>query len=181
MEVSRHFFLKAHNICTVCGIDKPMVSSTVCPSCAEKRAERDRKLHSTEEWKAKDREFHKKLYERRKAQGLCPKCGKPAIPGKSQCLECNLKRRKRYLKKELKSNLTKREAKEYFNMCRCCGKDKPIEGKKLCKSCYEIALKNINHAKQYIDLKNHIFRVLANNSFKVFKAKTNYQYIQIKR
>lgn len=57
--------------CAGCGNALPKPAHTLCSECLQKKAARS-----------------KELYYERKANGLCVKCGKPAVPGKVKCAEC---------------------------------------------------------------------------------------------
>lgn len=62
--------------CVRCGDNLPKPTRTqpvhtLCNKCLQKKAART-----------------KAVYYERKANGLCVKCGKPAVPGKVKCTEC---------------------------------------------------------------------------------------------
>ena len=86
---------KAAGLCTMCGKVPPTPGRTYCAKCAEQR----KKYHYTpdpetvEKYKASSRASGKARYERRKAAGLCTRCGKPAVPGKTHCEDCLRKMR----------------------------------------------------------------------------------------
>ena len=86
---------KAAGLCTMCGKVPPTPGRTYCAKCAEQRE----KYHYTpdpetvEKYKATARASGKARYERRKAAGLCTRCGEPAAPGKTHCEDCLRKMR----------------------------------------------------------------------------------------
>lgn len=76
----------------------------------------------------------KSTYIRRKAQGLCVKCGKQAADGRVMCAECAEKQR-----------IYRKENREFFKsmgLCPRCGKNKLFGEEKECPEClammYEI-------------------------------------------
>lgn len=127
---------------------------------------------SDEDRKTKKREKCLNTYHQRKEQGLCVKCGQPAVDGKSKCEKClskdreyqqNRKNRYReqglcpcgkpkYMDKKLCYNCYVRSkvyAQEHrkptyreLGLCMLCGQNKPIDGYFYCAKCYEIK-KNI--------------------------------------
>lgn len=71
---------KLWGCCILCG--KPLgknVETLSCPRCIQKRA------NYRQENRNHIKESNKSRRERYKAEGLCIYCGKPAIPGRTQC------------------------------------------------------------------------------------------------
>lgn len=155
----RYEYLKSRGRCTYCGVEQAMYNHTLCPECACKRDEIVKRSRAKDKnYKKKDVIYHQKLAERREEVGLCRRCGKrKPLPGKKQCIECKVKRRKDYLK-SLNSKMDKRETKEYFNLCRICGAEELVKGKKLCPTCYKKILNNLEKAKAKLDPKDHYWR-----------------------
>ena len=108
--------------------------------------------------RAYERERHRKRTADRRAQGLCPKCGKhrPA-PGRRVCEPCGERERAagraRYLKRKLegaayggrcpesrrrmareRSKRRRRERRE-AGLCTACGEQPPVENGAVCESC----------------------------------------------
>ena len=93
-------------------------------------------------WAEHSEEINKKrklLHEERKANGICVCCGKRQISKNStyQCTECMLKDRTRHIKRYKANGGSTHETFEMMGLCKKCGKEKPVEGYKLCKSCLE--------------------------------------------
>lgn len=86
-------------------------------------------------------EHQKKIREERKANGLCTVCGKrPLTEGsKAHCVECLLKLRRRSIERNRKKNMIPKALFDGIVLCKKCGKDKPVEGYKLCENCLEQA------------------------------------------
>lgn len=82
--------------CAQCGKNDLIGSSKwYCPNCKDLRAEwvRTRKAARTPEQIQADKEYYKKYTEKRKAEGICLRCGKKAEEGRVFCLGCKLRRR----------------------------------------------------------------------------------------
>lgn len=101
-----------------------------------------------------DAEYHKKykkehreqqnkrkreLRAERKASGICVECGKRPIAENSEtrCIDCLLKFKRRDEEHRRKKGSLPRELFDGVNLCQKCGKDRPVDGYKLCKSCLE--------------------------------------------
>ena len=87
-KLKYHYF-KHKNKCVKCGKkdERTLSGKIYCEECAIKYKEY-KKAHKkplTEEQKAHNREWLKKHREERKAKGLCPYCGKPAVNGTVRC------------------------------------------------------------------------------------------------
>lgn len=86
---------KAAGVCAQCGKVPPTPGRTYCEKCAEQR----KKYYyvptpeTAEQYRETARAYNKARYERRKAAGLCTRCGEPAAPGKTNCENCLRKMR----------------------------------------------------------------------------------------
>ena len=107
-----------------------------------------------------DAEYHKKYKEmhreqqserkrelraERKANGICVECGKRPISRdcETMCIDCLLKSKKRFADTRRANGDTPRVLFDGISLCAKCGKDKPVDGYKLCKSCLEKARQSI--------------------------------------
>ena len=82
--------------CAQCGKNELVGSSKwYCPDCKAMRAEwaRKRKAARTPEQILKDKEYVKQYIEKRKAEGICLRCGRKAEEGRIYCIGCKLKKR----------------------------------------------------------------------------------------
>ena len=108
--------------------------------------------------RAKDRERFRRRVERRKAAGLCPRCGdRPPAPERSLCAPCGEKRnradrdRDARLRAVGKPRRDRSKAREYergrarhetakrtaLGLCIRCGERPPMPGRKSCEPCLE--------------------------------------------
>lgn len=95
-----------------------------------------------ENWKNKNPEKAKMIEDKARAKmlekalenGLCRICfSRKASEGYVTCLDCRVREKKRYI--ERRKGMETTETRKYMGLCRC---GKPLmEGKKLCKDCYD--------------------------------------------
>ena len=86
---------KDAGICVMCGKTPAAPGRTYCAKCAErwKKYHYPKTPEAAGRYRETARAYNKARYERRKAAGLCTRCGKPAAPGKTNCEECLQKMR----------------------------------------------------------------------------------------
>ena len=141
-QYERYDWLKQHGICVNCGQNNSCIGSIFCPECGEKAYNRNREYQSAhrEEQRQRCKEYNKRLYAECKAKGLCQKCGKKAIDGKTLCLSCRIKQQKK--KDHRWNNDIERSMRNELGLCYVCGK--PLQNHdKLCDNCYERASKRM--------------------------------------
>lgn len=157
---SNYEFLKSRGICTKCGKRKAVNNVTYCEYCLEKDVIKNAKYRekNLERLRKLNRERMKKLRDRRKENGECTKCGKklsPILDGKNKikCKKCRAYH-KNYMAKRRsqieKGSMTKEE-RINIGMCLYCS-SRAIEGKKLCKEHYNVALNNLSKADKSIHI-----------------------------
>ena len=131
-------FFKAHGLCQVCGQNIPEPGRVTCSKCLQYNQEYNTMRRATETPEERERRleslrtYGKSRYEKRKAAGLCTRCGKPAKQGATMCTECLLHRR---LMDRARRDTYSRD---YENLCTRCRKKHREPGKKVCKDCYPI-------------------------------------------
>lgn len=138
-----YHWYKAHGICTGCFKEKAAHGKTKCLVClsidAEKQQQK-RDAYTPEQRKAASiqRGVRAKLVQdERRAQGLCPYCGRKVRSDQKQCDFCRARKRnnaERYRRKH--GVVPKQIMYEDETVCSTCGR--PVEtGFKLCESCYQ--------------------------------------------
>lgn len=137
---------KSAGVCVQCGREDAftMVGRSLCDRCAAMARE------SNSRWYIKNSEKilsdRTKLKESRKANGLCPVCGKPANDGFVMCGPCR-KKRSDYRKRH-RIRVPRGEC----GVCYRCNKKEAISGKRMCLECYEkaveTAIKNLRAVKK---------------------------------
>ena len=141
--------------CPRCQKNKLFGSEKVCPECnAENtnRIERKREI-SREKYNEYMKDYHKQLYNQRKADGICTRCGKVSVKGTGYytCIKCREKERK---------NIYPREygwARVAEGRCFFCGE--PVKkGYKVCEKHWKSNCENAKKAdRSYLQRTNKLF------------------------
>ena len=158
-------------LCPKCGKQPPAPGLSLCEPCTEKRNRasraRDARLKAAgkprrdmTKARAYNKEHSRLTDAERRAQGLCPKCGKaPPEPGRSICAPCAEKHRAnaraRYAEAKAAGKLyggrdpesrrklareksrRRQEARRAAGLCTSCGRRPPVEGGATCEPCLE--------------------------------------------
>lgn len=138
-----YHWYKEHGICTMCRKEKVEHGKTKCLVClsidAEKQQQK-RNAYTPEQRKAASiqRGVRAKLVQdERRAQGLCPYCGRKVRSDQKQCDFCRARKRasqERFRRK--RGAVPKQTMCEDEAVCSTCGK--PVKaGFKVCESCYQ--------------------------------------------
>lgn len=158
---------KSHGICVGCFKEKAAPGKTRCLVCLSIDAEKKQRIRASytpEQRKAASTqrcERSKAVQNERRAQGLCPYCGRPIAEGQKQCDHCRA--RKRASQERFRRNhgaVSKQIMCEDETICSTCGK--PVKaGFKVCESCYshctEIGIKGrANRKPHWWDKDNRI-------------------------
>lgn len=124
----RRLFYKSIGVCPACGKNEIYIKGKVlCEECSVKQiehAERHRR-ENPERARESARRAMERLKERRRAAGLCPKCGGKLDQGYKTCLKCRIKSReqirKHREKARIESGALSREEKREKGICLRCG------------------------------------------------------------
>ncbi len=136
-------FCRQFKICPQCRKNKLFGDEKTCPECLAKKAEYNSKHPQDNKKYAENfKRQQKRLYQERKANGICTRCGKrKAYPGKAKCKIC--------LDKDVlqhrKASFNKPNIKEYRHdnhLCYHCGKPIDRETGELCQSCWNRCREN---------------------------------------
>ena len=162
---------RAAGLCPRCGARPPAPGRSLCKPCAEKRRLTERARNARlraagipRRDRAKARAAERRRYRRqtaeRKARGTCTRCGRaPAVPDRSSCEACLIKRReaerKRYAAGKAAGKLyggkpvpgkrksariasrNRRRVRRDAGLCARCGRRPPLEGGAACAPCRE--------------------------------------------
>ena len=162
----RHNWYISHGLCPKCGGKNQLQKGyKLCLECRMKGIEAQRKARAmrTEEQRTADSTVQKKRdikrREERKAQGLCPECGKhKPTDGYKYCAYCRAKgaARKRKAKRESGSiSMSERTSGWYCYMC--CAELHEWRENKLCDSCKQRLQEQAERMRGAIDYENHPF------------------------
>lgn len=144
----RREWYASHGICVECGQREAEPHKKKCWECSEKKAEYNRKYNAnmSQEQKEKNNIRHKKMYENRKAAGICVYCGKkPAVSGKVACAMCAKRDAKRHRERNRKAGKLPRYMFGDGYHCVICGKN--VSGGKLCDKCYSNSVRALEIAR----------------------------------
>ena len=104
--------------------------------------------------KHKDEIVHNKskLYQERKAAGICVICGKrKAVKNRVRCLDCLQRAKRQDTAGRRRRGMLPKDHFDGVDWCRLCGKKKPVEGQQLCSDCLEGSRARIAYARTFID------------------------------
>lgn len=137
---------KEYKICSQCKKNKLFGDEHICPEClARKAMYRANNPISDEKQKQYNERFKKQqraLYQQRKEQGICTRCGKrPAAKPKAKCAIC-LKKNAQAHKKQYYDKIDIKEYRKANNLCYHCGNPIDRETGQLCQSCWDKCREN---------------------------------------
>ena len=102
----------AAGICTVCGKKEALPGRHRCAECARISSERNKRAYKARQAQAKETCY------RRKEQGLCVRCGAPAVKGRTMCQDCLNKSKRRRLEIALREAEEERQwLSEWLSEC----------------------------------------------------------------
>lgn len=137
-------FYRKYHICTECGKVRVPQDERICPECRAKKNSKRKPLSDEKKKEYGDRfkKQQKSLYQQRKEQGICTKCGKrKAMAGKTKCGIC--------LEKDAEfhriAHFGRPNIKEYrreHHLCYHCGAKIDLDSGQLCSSCLERCRQN---------------------------------------
>jgi len=149
----KYHFYKSKGICVVCGQEKAAKGRVKCLNCLDNESVGYyvRSSKWTDEERAAINLKHsikaKERYQKRKQAGLCPRCGKyKPESGYVQCKYCRVKDAQRVEKTQRKKGVLPISLRGNGSYCAiCCGE---VHGEKVCESCRQKLLKNLEKANQ---------------------------------
>lgn len=152
-------FYRENNICTNCGKVKVPKGERICPECRANRENKRKPL--TEQQRAQyNKAFRwqqKILYQQRKEQGICTRCGKrKAILGKKKCGIC-LQKDAEFHRLKYMDKPNVREYRGNNHLCYYCGNPIDLKMGKICSSCLEKCRQNgkaASHKNDYWKMDN---------------------------
>ena len=151
MNHDEYLWYKERGFCTACRKNKAAIGRVRCADCIEKSKKQKFAYYRAHKQQIAEyhEEYSKRVYEERKADGVCARCGKrEPEPGKYSCTEC-LRKNAQYRKdKLLRNGYIPRWLAVDLLYCSVCKRETALEGKKTCASCYRIAVANLAKAQQ---------------------------------
>lgn len=158
-EQERREHYLSHGICPHCGRNDLQAGYKRCLECRMKDNEAHRNKPITEERKAYQREYqreyNKKLREKRKAAGICVRCGKRSTDsGHTNCVYCRAQKAARQREYNRRNGRIPVELRGEGFCSRCF---KPSESR-LCPECYEYLVGQAALMREKQNNKDHIWR-----------------------
>ena len=168
----REWYL-SHGICPHCGRNNLQKGYKRCLECRMKDNEAHRNKPISEERKAYQkeyqREYNKKLREKRKASGICTRCGKRKTDGEhAHCAVCRAIKRSEQREYNRKQGMIPIELRGEGYCTRCY---KPIESGKLCAECYEYLVQQAEYMRSKQDNSEHKWRKASSTAADIIKRR----------
>lgn len=150
---SREYYTKI-GICPKCKKERIYLNERICPECVEKERVAISKYvkNTPERHSESNKKTTEKVRSKRKAAGLCVRCGKrKPDSGKTSCGICLAKNRenqRRWRERNGKINMDERKERLEKGLCWFCGE--PVkEGYRTCEECYQRCVK-MPHARMQV-------------------------------
>ena len=140
---SVHKFYKRLGVCPDCRKVNPEPGHTYCPKCEERRRNYVKNLppEKRRQYIENRKASNNLTYARRRAAGLCVRCGAPTRGGNSMC-DVHIEQSREYGREYYRRQHPEKPA----GNCRNC--DEPaLPGKKLCRYHYDLACRNLAQAR----------------------------------
>ncbi len=150
----QYAWYKEHGRCPRCG-GEPVNGMVHCIDCLDKlreQAEKYQKGWSEEKRKHYNEQkkiYHKRIYEQRKAAGMCVKCGKRKAFRTLMCGICQNKHNMRRKEKRIAKGRMTYEERTEFGRCYICGAP-AVQGKRTCEKCLERERKIAENMRKHI-------------------------------
>jgi hypothetical protein len=151
-------YYKSKGICINCCKEQAEPNRVLCWECAEK----DRNRLRTYDKKRKA-QYKKRKTELCDAFGICTTCHKREKYKGKQCIDCYLKRVRKYKEKQVSNEKLPKSMWGEYERCMICGEERTKDSK-LCEKHLEIARKNAENARKHTNNKVHIWREEINKS-----------------
>lgn len=157
MKNDYYDWYKSHHVCVSCRKETAAKGRTMCLVCLSDGAEKARAYREREPDKSREASdrAHKRLYEERKAAGLCVSCGKrPPKEGRVRCGLCLARHRRNAETVRRKRGQWSRQELTEPGVCYMC-KAPSLPGKKVCAECREKNMKKLEKANAAINWDKH--------------------------
>lgn len=158
---------REHGICIKCGHNSARPGRFDCFDCADKKAEYAHIYYKANKERLGEyrKEWSKTRYKKRKANGLCVRCGKrPPDEGKVSCRSCLAKDRKDHREAAWKKGSLPSFMRGDGEYCEMCCEPK-CSGQKICEDC-RAKLIEAQKRRKKPDNSNHPWRRLIDRDVK---------------
>lgn len=163
----REWYL-SHGICPHCGRNDLQKGYKLCLECRMKDIERQKGRSLSEEQRLKNKAAQKALANKRKAEGICVRCGKRKTDGKHiNCAICRAAKAAKQREYNRKQGMIPIELRGEGYCTRCY---KPIESGKLCDKCYEYLVQQAEYMRSRQDNSEHAWRKASETALNIAKC-----------
>lgn len=163
----REWYL-SHGICPHCGRNDLQKSYKLCLECRMKDNERQRKKVRTDEQRKKNADAQKRLAAKRKAEGICVRCGKRKTDGKhTNCAICRAAKAAKQREYNQRNGRIPIQLRGEGYCTRCY---KPTDGK-LCAECYEYLVQQAAYMRSRQDNSEHKWRKANSTAIGIVKCR----------
>lgn len=156
----REWYL-SHGICPACGQNDVQRGYKLCLECRMKKKEYDAVHPATPEQLAAQRTRDHARRAERKAQGLCPRCGKhKPESGYAKCVYCRAKDAAQHRRKHAAQEgaVTTEQRGSGWYCWQCLAELPEWRENKLCDSCLAVLRERAAYMRSFIDYHAHTFR-----------------------
>lgn len=163
-----HWYLD-HGICPKCRRNNLQTGYKRCLECRIKDNESHRGKPMSDERKKYQAEYSRMLREKRKAAGICTRCGKRKTDGEhAHCAVCRAIKRSEQREYNRKQGMMPIELRGEGYCTRCY---KPIESGKLCAECYEYLVQQAEYMRSKQDNSEHKWRKASSAAVDIIKRR----------
>lgn len=141
-------YYRSRQRCTKCGQQDAFTLNgrSLCAECVEKVNAQSKRYNA--EHREERNAWCREWVQTRREAGLCPRCGKPAEDGYIICKRCRVKDNRRREKKRRENDASPWRWQD--GICWTCKRRPVLDGKKLCRECYDKSLKSMAKAREAV-------------------------------
>lgn len=134
---ARKDYYRARQRCVSCGQQDAftLIGKRLCADCTEKAAQQSKEYDR--EHRQERNAYKMEWTRKRKEMGLC-RCGRPSEGGYARCARCRARENAQRRKNPLRD----------YSVCWTCKKNPVMDGKKLCRECWEQSCRNLEKARE---------------------------------
>lgn len=181
-------YYKLHGICVDCGQEKAKPGHVRCWRCLinHREKEAEYRANKTDEEKrqllSERRAKSAVLRQERRANGLCPNCGRERTDTRySLCERCRQSAKKSAERKRRENGTIPNGLRGDGTFCAICLKPVETDGAKLCNRCADNCSVNIAKAIAAQNNEDHPWRRLSNGQYKLYMERKKREEEKIDR
>lgn len=145
-----YWFLRNMGVCVSCRTHSAAPGKAKCEVCLQKDAQKYKerlKRSNNELRKENHREYMRNRRIKARENGMCVTCfNRKAVPGRKVCVECATKNRRKLTERRRAQGSISYTTAIENGLCTNCRRERAMHGK-LCQTCYERMMANLELAK----------------------------------